>query len=51
MLDPKSKDEVFDILRSIKEDLQMTIIVVEHNIEKIAELADEVILIGGGKIL
>ena len=51
MLDPKSKDEIFDILRSIKEDLQMTIIVVEHNIEKIAELADEVILIGGGKIL
>lgn len=51
MLDPKSKDEVFDILRTIKTDLSMTVVVVEHNIEKIAELADEVILMGGGKIL
>ena len=51
MLDPKSKDEVFDILRSIKEDLHMTVIVVEHNIEKIAELADEVVLMGGGRVL
>ena len=51
MLDPKSKDEVFDILRTIKEDLSMTVVVVEHNIEKIAELADEVVLMGGGKVL
>lgn len=51
MLDPKSKDEVFDILKTIKRDLSMTVIVVEHNIEKIAELADEVVLMGDGKIL
>lgn len=51
MLDPKSKDEVFGILEMIKRDLNMTVIVVEHNIEKIAELADEVILVGDGKIL
>lgn len=51
MLDPKSKDEIFNILQSIKEELNITVIVVEHNIEKIAELADEVILMGGGKVL
>ncbi|WP_196595987.1 energy-coupling factor ABC transporter ATP-binding protein [Pectinatus frisingensis] len=51
MLDPKSKDEVFEILRMIKEELKMTVIVVEHNIEKIAELSDEVLLMNNGKII
>ena len=51
MLDPKSKDEVFSILESIKRDLKMTVVVVEHNIEKIAELSDEIVLMGGGKVL
>ena len=51
MLDPKSKDEVFSILESIKHDLKMTVVVVEHNIEKIAELADEVVLLRDGKVL
>lgn len=51
MLDPKSKDEVFDILETIKRTLNMTVVVIEHNIEKIAELSDEVILMKGGKII
>ncbi len=51
MLDPKSKDEVFSILESIKRDLHMTVVVVEHNIEKIAELSDEIVLMGDGKVL
>ncbi|WP_196600551.1 energy-coupling factor ABC transporter ATP-binding protein [Pectinatus frisingensis] len=51
MLDPKSKDEVFEILRMIKEELKMTVIVIEHNIEKIAELSDEVLLMNNGKII
>lgn len=51
MLDPKSKDEVFDILETIKKTLNMTVVVIEHNIEKIAELSDEVILMKGGKII
>ena len=51
MLDPKSKDEVFSILESIKRDLKMTVVVVEHNIEKIAELSDEIVLMGDVKVL
>ncbi len=51
MLDPKSKDEVFEILENIKTNLKMTVVVIEHNIEKIAELADEVILMKDGLIL
>lgn len=51
MLDPKSKDEVFDILQEIKNKLNITVVVIEHNIEKIAELSDEVILMKEGKII
>lgn len=51
MLDPKSKDQVFELLEIIKNKLKMTVIVIEHNIEKIAELCDKVILLNNGKIL
>ncbi|WMJ90328.1 energy-coupling factor ABC transporter ATP-binding protein [Anaerocolumna sp. MB42-C2] len=51
MLDPKSKDEVFEILEIIKKTLNMTVVVIEHNIEKIAELSDEVVLMKDGKIV
>ncbi len=51
MLDPKSKDEVFEILEYIKQELKMTVVVIEHNIEKIAELSDEVVLMKEGRII
>jgi energy-coupling factor transport system ATP-binding protein len=41
MLDPISKDMVFDLLKTMKEKLKLTVIVVEHNIEKLVELADK----------
>jgi energy-coupling factor transport system ATP-binding protein len=50
MLDPISKDMVFDLLKTMKEKLKLTVIVVEHNIEKLVELADKLILINNGKI-
>lgn len=50
MLDPFSKDYVFSLLKKMKEELKITVIVVEHNIEKIAELSDEILLINNGQI-
>jgi energy-coupling factor transport system ATP-binding protein len=50
MLDPISKDMVFDLLKIMKDKLKLTVIVVEHNIEKLVELADKMILINNGKI-
>lgn len=50
MLDPISKDMVFDLLKTMKEKLKLTVIVVEHNIEKLVELADKLILINNGKV-
>jgi energy-coupling factor transport system ATP-binding protein len=50
MLDPISKDMVFNLLETMKKNLNLTIIVVEHNIEKLIELSDMMILINDGKI-
>lgn len=51
MLDPKSKDDVFELLAIMKRELQITVIVVEHNIEKIAELSDKILLLDRGQIV
>lgn len=50
MLDPFAKDNIFSLLQKMKEELKVTVLVVEHNIEKIAELADSIILVSDGKI-
>lgn len=50
MLDPHSKDRVFSLLATMKKELNMTIIVIEHNIEKIAELSDHILLLSEGGI-
>ncbi len=50
MLDPFAKDNIFSLLQTMKRELKVTILVVEHNIEKIAELADQIILVSNGKI-
>ncbi|RCX09576.1 energy-coupling factor transport system ATP-binding protein [Anaerobacterium chartisolvens] len=50
MLDPFAKDNIFSLLQTMKRELKVTIIVVEHNIEKIAELADQIILVSDGRV-
>lgn len=50
MLDPLGKDFIFDILTNIKKETEMTVIVVEHNIEQIAPLSDTMILMYEGNI-
>lgn len=51
MLDPVSKDYVFSLLQKMKEEMKLTIIVVEHNIEKLIELSDRLLLMKDGSIL
>lgn len=50
MLDPVSKDYVFSLLQKMKEEMKLTIIVVEHNIEKLIELSDKLLLMKDGQI-
>ena len=50
MIDPLGKQFIFDILRKLKDAGDRTIIVVEHNIEQLAPLADQLLLMQDGQI-
>jgi energy-coupling factor transport system ATP-binding protein len=50
MLDPLGKDAVFELLASVKRETDMTVIVVEHNVEQVAPLADLMVLVRGGRV-
>jgi energy-coupling factor transport system ATP-binding protein len=50
MIDPLGKQFIFDILRKLKESGDRTIIVVEHNVEQLAPLADQLLLMQDGQI-
>lgn len=51
MLDPFGKDSVFEICRRMKEELNMTIIMVEHTIDRLARLSDRMILVYENEIV
>lgn len=51
MLDPLGKDSIFETLEQLKQQLDITIIVVEHNIEQLAPLADQMALVYEGQVL
>lgn len=50
MIDPLGKQLIFDILGKLKEAGDHTLIVVEHNIEQLAPLADQLVLMWDGKV-
>jgi energy-coupling factor transport system ATP-binding protein len=50
MIDPLGKDLVVRICADLKKTGRMTIIVVEHNIEAFAGLADSMVLVHGGRV-
>lgn len=50
MLDPLGKDFIFDILTNLKKEQDLTLIVVEHNIEQVAPLSDQILLMYEGNI-
>lgn len=50
MLDPLGKDNIFEILTNLKKEQDLTIIVVEHNVEQVAPLSDLMVLMYDGNI-
>ncbi len=50
MIDPLGKDQVVNICAELKREYDMTLIVVEHNIEAFAPLADKVVVVNEGRI-
>ncbi|MEM2897510.1 MAG: ATP-binding cassette domain-containing protein [Candidatus Bathyarchaeia archaeon] len=50
-LDPVGKAEVFSVISDLRKNMEMTIMLVEHETEEIAQYADRVVLIEWGKII
>ena len=49
-LDPQGTEDIFEIIKMLKEQGK-TIVLVEHKIELVAEYADQIIVLDGGKIV
>jgi len=49
-LDPKGTQDIFDIIKLLKNQGK-TIVLIEHKIELLAEIADQIIVLKGGKLL
>lgn len=50
-LDPVSKKEVMDILTALKQEVDTTFIVIEHDLTDLVEIADRVLVMHQGKLL
>lgn len=50
-LDPLGKDQVFEILADLRSQRKITVIIVEHEVDRVARLADRILVMDGGQIV
>jgi energy-coupling factor transporter ATP-binding protein EcfA2 len=50
-LDPIGKDEVFEVVARLRKERSVTVVMVEHAAEQLAEMADRIILMNEGRIV
>lgn len=50
-LDPKGRDEILGMIREMKKEWNMTIILVSHSMDDVARYVDRIMVMGGGKLL
>jgi energy-coupling factor transporter ATP-binding protein EcfA2 len=50
-LDPIGKDEVFEVVARLRAERGVTVVMVEHAAEQLAEMADRIVLMEGGRIV
>ncbi len=48
-LDPKGHDDILEMIRRIREEMDMSIILVSHNMDDVAEYADRVLVMNHGQ--
>ncbi|MCR4403344.1 MAG: energy-coupling factor transporter ATPase [Firmicutes bacterium] len=51
MLDPQGKARVFEIIRRLKEELGITVVLVEQEVDDVLQLADRVFVMGAGRFV
>ena len=50
-LDPKGHDDILEMIRRIRREMDMSIILVSHNMDDVAEYADRVLVMNRGKMI
>ena len=50
-LDPKGRDELFDLIRELHEKMDMTVLLVSHSMEDVAEYVDRIIVMNKGSVM
>ena len=50
-LDPKGREEILDQIKRLQKEAGITVILVSHSMEDVAEYVDRIIVMSGGKIL
>jgi energy-coupling factor transport system ATP-binding protein len=50
-LDPVGKDEIFEVLARLRRERAITILMVEHAAEQVAEMADRIIVMNNGEVI
>ena len=50
-LDPRGRDEILGMIRKMKEELKITVVLVSHSMDDVANYADRILVMGKGKML
>ena len=50
-LDPKGRDELFDLIRELHENMKMTVLLVSHSMEDVANYVDRIIVLNHGSLM
>ncbi len=50
-LDPKSAEEVLSIVQRLNDELSLTVILIEHRLDRVIQHTDRLIVLDGGKII
>jgi ABC-2 type transport system ATP-binding protein len=50
-LDPRSKKEVQELLRMLRAEREVTVLLCTHDMDEAAELCDRVLMMDGGRVL
>ena len=50
-LDPKGRDEIFDLIAQMHEEKKMTIILVSHSMEDVAKYVERIIVMNDGQVM
>lgn len=50
-LDPLGKDQVFEVLDNLRRAGRVTLVIVEHEVERLAKVADRIAVLDGGRLV